>query len=378
MSNLGGKTVSEDTDKDNQGLDSVVAGTNIDNIDATDPRNPIINASGGAGEANTASNIGAGTGTVFKVKTGVDLVFKTLKQGTDITLSNDTDEVTINADNQLNNTTKGDLEVFTTVSTRLAVGADTFVLTADSGEASGIKWAAAPGGSPLTTKGDIFGFSTVDARLPVGTNDQVLTADSAETLGVKWATAAGGDPLTTKGDLFTFDTDAQRLAVGTDTQVLTADSGEATGMKWATPAAGSTSAASIRRDTDLAVASFVQFDFQTETYDDDGFADIGTDPERLTVPTGVTRVNVSTTMTTTATITDASGYALRINRINSSDVFQETVACANAAVGIVSLVASAAAVGVACVAGDYFIVNVNFDDSTVTVDKVVFAIQAVG
>lgn len=41
--------------------------------------------------------------------------------------------------------------------------------------------------SPLTTKGDLFGFSTVDARLPVGTNDQVLTADSTQSLGVKWA-----------------------------------------------------------------------------------------------------------------------------------------------------------------------------------------------
>lgn len=41
--------------------------------------------------------------------------------------------------------------------------------------------------SPLTTKGDIVGYSTVNARLPVGTNGQVLTADSAETLGIKWA-----------------------------------------------------------------------------------------------------------------------------------------------------------------------------------------------
>ena len=48
------------------------------------------------------------------------------------------------------------------------------------------------GSSPLTTKGDLFGFSTVAARIPVGTDGQVLTADSTQTLGVKWATPGGG------------------------------------------------------------------------------------------------------------------------------------------------------------------------------------------
>ena len=46
--------------------------------------------------------------------------------------------------------------------------------------------------SPLTTKGDLYGFSTVDARLAVGANDFVLTADSAEPTGMKWAAAGGG------------------------------------------------------------------------------------------------------------------------------------------------------------------------------------------
>lgn len=45
---------------------------------------------------------------------------------------------------------------------------------------------------PLTTKGDLFGFDTANARIPVGTNNQVLTADSTQALGLKWATPAGG------------------------------------------------------------------------------------------------------------------------------------------------------------------------------------------
>src|SRR5215207_447292 len=49
--------------------------------------------------------------------------------------------------------------------------------------------AALPSGL-MTTKGDIITRNTtVPSRLAVGTNDQVLTADSAQALGVKWASA---------------------------------------------------------------------------------------------------------------------------------------------------------------------------------------------
>jgi hypothetical protein len=51
--------------------------------------------------------------------------------------------------------------------------------------------------SPLTTKGDLFVYGSSDARLPVGSNGQVLTADSTQALGVKWAAGGGGGSLTT-------------------------------------------------------------------------------------------------------------------------------------------------------------------------------------
>jgi len=45
---------------------------------------------------------------------------------------------------------------------------------------------------PLTTKGDLFGYSTTNARIPVGADATVLTADSTQALGVKWAAPASG------------------------------------------------------------------------------------------------------------------------------------------------------------------------------------------
>jgi len=57
---------------------------------------------------------------------------------------------------------------------------------------SGSAWVSISGSSPLTTKGDLYTYSTTDARLAVGTNGHVLTADSAEATGLKWAAAAGG------------------------------------------------------------------------------------------------------------------------------------------------------------------------------------------
>jgi hypothetical protein len=82
------------------------------------------------------------------------------------------------------------LDVFTSGAKGLVPasgGGTTTFLRADG------SFATPSGSSPTTTKGDlIVRSSTSDSRLPVGTNGQVLTADSAEALGVKWATASGG------------------------------------------------------------------------------------------------------------------------------------------------------------------------------------------
>jgi hypothetical protein len=50
---------------------------------------------------------------------------------------------------------------------------------------------AAGAAFPVTTKGDLFGYDTAAARIPIGANDTVLTADSAQALGLKWAAPGG-------------------------------------------------------------------------------------------------------------------------------------------------------------------------------------------
>jgi hypothetical protein len=70
---------------------------------------------------------------------------------------------------------------------------------------SGSAWVSV-GGSPLTTKGDVYTFSTTNARLGVGANGTVLTADSAEATGLKWAAAGGGGLIPIASTSFTSST----------------------------------------------------------------------------------------------------------------------------------------------------------------------------
>jgi len=61
---------------------------------------------GGGGEANTASNIGPGTG-IFAQKVGIDLEFKSLVAGTNVTIASDADSVTINSSGTFSGTLSG-------------------------------------------------------------------------------------------------------------------------------------------------------------------------------------------------------------------------------------------------------------------------------
>lgn len=116
---------------------------------------------------------------------------------------------------------------------------------ADVTDTANVDAAGAVMESDFNAKGDILSASADDTPLilTVGANGTILTADPGEASGLKWAAAAGGGDITSdpawaaKGDLIVADGDdsAQVLSVGTDGMRPEADSGEATGVKWSWP-----------------------------------------------------------------------------------------------------------------------------------------------
>ena len=79
------------------GASSSITDNHVLTKDSSD--NAVWAAAPGAsgGEANTGSNVGTGEGTVFKQKTGTDLEFKKLAEGSNITVTDSGTEITIAA-----------------------------------------------------------------------------------------------------------------------------------------------------------------------------------------------------------------------------------------------------------------------------------------
>jgi hypothetical protein len=122
--------------------------------------------------------------------------------------------------------------------------------------------------TPTTTKGDLIVENGTNAtRLGVGSNNQLLSADSTEPTGVKWIDPPASSPLTTKGDLYTYTTDNARLPIGTDGQYLKADSTQATGLNWDTLTASDVTDfdTEVSNNTDVSANTSARHDAVTVT-----------------------------------------------------------------------------------------------------------------
>lgn len=230
---------------------------------------------GGGGEANTGSNVGAGVG-VYETKVGIDLRFNSLVSTTTA--------LTITEDDP------GDEAEFA-IANAVAAGASGLMTGADKTKLDGVAAGA-----------DDVNNANVDAagalmHIDADAKGDILVATAANTFA--------------------------RLAVGTNGQVLSANSTTSTGLDWVDASAGSGDVVGPASSTDNAVATF------------DGATGVLLQNTALTFATGVLTGTPTLGIACLTEISgDAAGSGLAITDDYATDV---TVALSNTGTGVMDL-----------------------------------------
>lgn len=231
---------------------------------------------------------------------------------------------------------KGDIHVGSaTAYATLTVGSNAQILVADSAQTLGVKWkTGAPSDvalgsvtndaqlkvADMSAKGVILvgtGVGTYVA-VTVGSNTQVLTADSTQTSGVKWAPAAGGgggsvatDAIwTVKGQLAaaTGSGAAVVVAPGTTGQALIVDTSVSSNLKYGTLDQIAPPAASLSLNSQK-VTSLLP-------------GTVATDGANLHQTQSLLVVGVGNNVTNTASLSDLFAYTVLANTVNAGDVYE--------------------------------------------------------
>lgn len=200
-------------------------------------------------------------------------------------------------------------------------------------------------------------INAISAKATPTTSDLLLIEDAAASNAKKKITigdlpSGSVSPLTTKGDLYTYDTADARLAVGSDGQVLVADSAESLGVKWGdiTSGVGGFRGVGLTHSTTQSISNntLTTLTFNTENYDSDSFHSTGTNPERITIPTGLGGKYLVTAAAQFASDSTGRRYII-IRKNGSTNVLPGTILTPNSTGS--SLVVQAGVVDLA--AGDY-------------------------
>jgi hypothetical protein len=178
----------------------------------------------------------------------------------------------------------------------------------------------------VDAKGDLIVGTAADtaARLAVGTDGHLLTAASGEATGLIYALDPVTDAVTTKGDIVaaTAADTLSRLGVGADDTVLTADALETTGMKWAAPAGASFIGCALTASADQSTTGYTDtaITFNTEDFDTDAFHDTSTNTSRITIPAGLGGKYLFTFNITDTNQSPSSNYSSPTLRKNGTKI----------------------------------------------------------